>query len=308
MIGILNVNPCVDKTVFVESFAENSVAICHKYDVHSGGKGVNVARVLKSLGDDAIVFSVFAGETGKHIERMMNDEGLTSHSVWVEGLSRTYTTVVDKNNKQFAIKERGPEIKVDEVESIKQEFLKFLKKIDFLCISDTVSCENMKHFSAYAVKEAKKRNIKVFLDTDNEALLFALNAKPDIVKPNNDEIAAIIGKRENEGEYLDFLAEKGVAFPIVSLGERGCISICDGKRIKVIPPKVETVSAVGCGDSFIGGFIHSFINGCNGEQSLKYASAAGAANALDIRAAYIEKDTVEKLLKNVIVKGDKTND
>lgn len=308
MIGILNVNPCVDKTVFIDTFSENTVAVCRKYDVHSGGKGVNVARVLQSLGDETVIFSVIAGETGTHIKRMMREEGLNVHCVEVDGLSRTYTTVVDKNNNQFAIKERGPDIRKDEVEKIKHEFLKFLDKVDFLCISDTVACANMTSFSAYAVKEAKKRGIKVFLDTDNEALLLALDEAPDIVKPNNDEISAVIGKRKSDSEYLDYLIGKGVTFPIVSLGERGCISVSGEKNVRVIPPKVKTVSSVGCGDSFIGGFIHAFTNGFDFVNALKYASAAGAANALDIRAAYIEKADVERLLDNVKVEKEEIDD
>lgn len=56
MVGVLNVNPCVDKTVFVEEIRESSVIICEKIDVHSGGKGVNVARVLKSFDCESTIF------------------------------------------------------------------------------------------------------------------------------------------------------------------------------------------------------------------------------------------------------------
>lgn len=304
MIGIVTLNPCIDKTLFFDKIPSGGVNISENVFVQAGGKGINVARILKSCGVEFKVFTMIAGETGEYFKRLLEEEGISAEYCTVSGMTRTYTTLADTENRQIAFKEKGPNLNESEVEKVTEAFSKFVteNEISLLCLSDTIACCALTDFYAKAVEYAKSKGITVLLDADKEALRLALDKNPDIIKPNMDEYAEIIGKGVKEIDFaaaVEVLFEKGISNPIISLGEDGAMFFDGKKAVHGVAENVNYVNAVGCGDSFIGGLIYGIAKKFTQKERMRYALAAGAANCESPFAARISLKEIENKLCTV---------
>ena len=304
MVGIVTLNPCIDKTLFFNKLPSSGICISKKMYIQAGGKGINVARILNSCHVEYKVFSMTAGETGNHFKNLMQKDNICAQYIDVPGLTRTYTTLLDDDFNQIALKETGPQITLEEAEKIKTAFYAFIDSndISFLCLSDTIACPSLTNFYATAVEYAVNNNIPVLVDMDNEALSLALEKGPDIIKPNSEEYTAITGKDFTSADYkpaLRELSKKGIKHPIISLGKEGAVFIADEKAFHGKIDDVNYVSAVGCGDSFIGGLIYGNENALPWKECLKWAIAAGAANCEKWQAARLNFDDIKNKLGKV---------
>lgn len=302
MIGVLSLNPCVDKTMFFEKPIEFGVNLTDRTFVQAGGKGTNVIRVLNGLGRKAKLFTVIAGDTGQQLLNLLQKEEIETIYTEVSGLSRMYITVLDKEYNQIALKENGPSLTVCEVDLIKEKFLRFLENISFLCISDSFVCNTLVPFYAWAVSRAKERGIPVMADLDGEALKLALEQGPDIIKPNIDEYAEYLCR---SAEHIDIeseiraLRDKGIGNPVISLGEMGAVTLCGEDVFVFVSDSVKCVNPVGCGDSFIAGLVYGYTNNWPWKECMRWATAAGAANCEKWEAARLSLEEIKAKLGTV---------
>lgn len=303
MIGIVTLNPCVDKTLFVDSLPSMGIHTADRVTCIAGGKGNNVSRVLGSLGVERKSLVMIAGESGAHICRLMSLEGIPAQFITAPGMSRTITTIVDNNWNQLAIKEVGPQLDVENANKIIQEFKRFLKTIDFLCLSGTISCPSLYSFPKIAIGLAKEQGIPVLLDTDGPALEQGLLASPNIVKPNDAEISDALSialeNTDAEKACINRMLDMGIEHPIISLGERGCLTSDKGIIYKILPPRINTINPVGSGDSFVAGLLYGITNKMSWKDSLRWATAAGASNAAKWEAACLKMEEIVPLVNSV---------
>jgi tagatose 6-phosphate kinase len=303
MVGIVTLNPCVDKTLFLDELPRNGIHVAKKVTFLAGGKGNNVSRVLGRLGVARRSLEMIAGPTGQHIRQLLSEEGLPVEYVEVPGLSRVVTTIAGADWQQLAVKEVGPDVSRHDVDRIRERFLAFLDGISFLCLSGTISCENLLDFPAWAICEAKKRGLPVSFDNEGEALVRGLAACPDIVKPNDDEIRQAWGVtilRPQDGvAVIRRMLRQGIRHPVLSLGDNGALSAWNGRIFHIFPPRIKLVNAVGSGDCFVAGLLFGHTSGMAWDECLRWASAAGAANAARWEAAGIGPDDIRPLLDQV---------
>jgi len=83
---------------------------------------------------------------------------------------------------------------------------------------------------------------------------------------------------------------------LASLGKTGCMYATWESEEYCPAPRVETVNAIGSGDSFVAGFLYGAVKGYDIRACLSIACAAGAANAAVFPAARVTKGEIEKLL------------
>ena len=141
-----------------------------------------------------------------------------------------------------------------------------------------------------ATKEIPGWNLPGFDDSE------WCEAIPDIVKPNEDELFALTGIKDDPSKAANVLIQKGVAGVLASLGKIGCMYATWESEEYCPAPKVQTVNAIGSGDSFVAGFLYGAVKGYDIRASLSIACAAGAANAAVFPAARVTKDEIERLL------------
>ena len=156
---------------------------------------------------------------------------------------------------------------------------------------------------AEMIEIARHYKVRCVLDSSGSGLENGLQAMPFMVKPNSHELSAIVGRQlgtvEEAAEAARVYVARGVEIVAVTFGRDGAITATKDGVWRSRPPAIEFVSAVGCGDSFAAGFLYSLSCGGSIADSLKMATASGAANAQYFGAGFCKRDDVLSLLDRV---------
>ena len=117
MIITVTLNAAIDKTLAVPNFRLGRRHRAVEQTSMAGGKGVNVARALKALGQPVIATGVAGGPTGTRIIEQLTEEAILNDFVRIREESRMSTAVVDPTSgEQTEINERGPAVSETELE------------------------------------------------------------------------------------------------------------------------------------------------------------------------------------------------
>ena len=307
MIFTITPNISIDKTYVIDGFHIDKIHRPLEQHTVAGGKGINVARVYRTLGGEALAGGFIGGKSGISILSMLNDEGIPHQFVNVKDDSRFCIKVMDQQtNTQTEINEIGPEITGDELQSM-------LDLVEHLCEGCEVivmcgSCPPGVPYSFYGeiVDIARRKGCLSLLDASGEHLAHAVKHSPDIVKPNQLELSHILGRsvaslQEIVEGALEVSHNYAIGKVVVTLGGNGCIAT-DGKSVwKAKPPPIKFASAVGSGDSFAAGLLFALGNGEALPQAIKLATAAGSANAATYRAGFCSQCSIIELVDAVSI-------
>lgn len=300
MILTVTLNAAVDKRYELEHFSEgevNRTALCR---FSAGGKGLNVSRVAVLAGEEVTATGFAGGYTGKLIEKLAEEDGIMTDFVHTEAESRTCVNIFDKSSGvQTEILEGGEAISEEKVSELMKKYETLVKKADAVTISGSVPKGVGANVYIEMIKEAKRLNKPVLLDTSGSVLCECVKARPYLIKPNQDEIIQLTGfVPENEAELIkagEMLQKNGIAYVVISLGADGSLMISENGVWKASVPPVKAVNTVGCGDAMLAALAEGICRQWSEEKLLCHASAISAANALHERTGYFE----EKVYKNL---------
>lgn len=307
MILTVTLNAAVDRTLTVPNFEVGFRHRATETMTLPGGKGVNVARVVKTLGQPVIATGFAGGRTGDRIIADLNREGILCDFVRIEDVSRTSTAVVDPTTgRTTEINEYGPDITPKELELALEKIDYLLKAADLVVVAGSLPRGLEPPFYADLISRLKPSGIPVLFDTYGEALRYGIKAGPDVVFPNQVEAEMVVGYEFTSNE--DFvraaanLREVGAASAVIK-SKMGCVAqIVDGGRVHTImgkAPQVEAVSTVGSGDSIVGGYAARLLEGAPPEECLRFALACAAANALRPGAGVFDPKDAYRLAPGV---------
>lgn len=299
-------NAGLDRTYLVDQFAVDRVHRPYETRVMAGGKGINVARVLQTLGTDSVATGFLGGRTGQEVRERLAAEGIRDAFVTVEGESRLCLKILDtKARTQTEVNEAGPVVTPDAQEAFKERFSLLLSEAKTVALCGSLPPGVPPEFFRGLVKLAKERGVRTVVDTSGEALRLALEAVPDILKPNAFEASELLGREiETIGEAADAgreILRLGVQLVAITVGRCGAVIVDQSGAWFAEPPEVEFRSAVGSGDSFLAAMVHVLQDGRLPADALRYATAAGAANAASYGSGVVERHTVENLAPRVTV-------
>lgn len=308
MILCVNLNPCVDKTLFLDELRRNTIQTAARMTLTVGGKANNVARVLAAFGCDAVAMNFFGGETGRLCERLLIEEDhVRAETVWTEAPTREIITVYEQGpNRHTDIKEPSPTIRPAEREEFIERYTSLLAEAEMVSYGGSAPSASVDDLPATLCRLAAARGIPFILDTYGTAFTLALAEKPFMVKPNAAEAGPLLGfeiaDEAAQAAALETLAEKA-PLAILSLGAEGFLAARGGRRWRVRSPEVPTVNSVGSGDALVAGIIIGLRDGRPMEETLALAAAGGAANAASPLACRIGPADVEGLLGRVVVES-----
>ncbi|PYI56666.1 1-phosphofructokinase [Paenibacillus flagellatus] len=300
MITTVTLNAAIDKTYYMDSFPLGKVSRVAEMISVPGGKGINVARVARQLGAAVLATGFVGGSNGDYIVKELGKAGIDNDFVAVEGESRLCLNMIDRSaGTSTELLEPGPVISASHIEAIKAKVKSLAAESAIIAFSGSLPKGAPAPLYAELIAVAKAEGAKAFLDTSGDALLEGVAAKPYFIKPNEDEIEKLIGRKlERESDLyasMKRLMEEGVACVVVTLGASGSVAGFGGRLYRVRAPRIEAVNAVGSGDSFVAGMATAIANGAPFEDALRLATAAGTANALNAQAGDIRTDDVERL-------------
>lgn len=262
MIITVTCNPAIDKTVY-----ENKTV----FDI--GGKGINVSKVLDKLKTKSIATGFVGKENMQLVIDDLNKLNIENHFIEVDGKVRTNTKLI-VNNTLTEQNEDGPTITSDEINKL-FDYLKTFKN-EIVVISGSAPSSADKNIYKDMVTLLKDNGNFVILDCDKELFKNAIEAKPNVIKPNKDEICKYFGIEYDEDEIIRRCKKLDIDFICLSLGSEGAIFIIeDVYKCKAL--KVNYSSAVGAGDAMVAAIAYSKLNGFDNSKTIKLAMAAASA-------------------------------
>ncbi|MCE5200694.1 MAG: 1-phosphofructokinase [Armatimonadota bacterium] len=297
MIVTVTPNAAIDKTYTVEGFVLDRVHRPSASRTVAGGKGINVVRVLRTLGRSGTATGFVGGSTGESILQLIEQEGLDHDFVRVKDESRLCIAIVDPvNGTQTEINENGPQISEDEMQRMLDKISDLMSGREYVVMCGSCPPGVPKSFYADIIRMAHRAGVKTALDSSNDYLREGIKAAPYIVKPNLAELSQVAGRElltlEEIVRAARNLKQYGVEITVVTMGRSGAI-VTDGVNTwKAVPPEIEFASAVGSGDAFMAAFLDALLSSKSLPEALVIGTAAGAANATTFGAGFCSKECI----------------
>lgn len=282
MIYTITFNPSLDYVLKVPELSLGKINRSENEKIYIGGKGINVSRVLNTLGMKSIPLGFIAGFTGKELKNKLIDSGIEPEFIEVkEGNTRINIKI--KGEVETAINADGPNINDYSIALL-------LKQIDDLDSSDIVILSGYvpksidSNVYSLICKKLYDKNVPFVVDTSGKHLIDSLKYNPFLIKPNKEELEECLGIKVESVEDLrngiKRLQELGALNVLISLGEDGAMLIDDeGREYSLTAPDVNVVNTVGAGDSMVAGFMYGFLKNRDYREALMYGVACGSATA-----------------------------
>jgi 1-phosphofructokinase family hexose kinase len=309
MIITVTLNAAIDKTLAVPNFRLGRRHRAVEQTAMAGGKGVNVARALRALGQPVIATGIAGGPTGTRIVEHLTEEGILNDFVRIREESRTSTAVVDPTSgEQTEINEYGPQVSELELELFVDKLLYLAKGAAVSVFAGSLPRGVDGELYARLIEEMKRLDVLTVLDSEGEPLRAATRRGPDIVSPNELEAEGLVGHEFSDDEdrrtAVGEMVEVGAREAIMTLPE-GCLAMLGegGERhlYKATLEPLEPVSRVGSGDAFLAGFVAARYGNRGPEECLRFAVACGAESTQHFGAGVLDQREVERLAPEVRV-------
>jgi 6-phosphofructokinase 2 len=307
-IVTLTINPAVDIFVNVDHVEPTRKLRCSAPKRDPGGGGINVARVAYRLGADVTAIYPIGGAIGKLLQRLLEREGIASIVTPSHVETRENFTAYEKDSgEQYRFVLPGSKLHPAEWEACLDKLVTLAEKPRFVVASGSVPPGVPEDFFARVARHAKALGAAMVLDTSGAALGAALEEGVALVKPNQNELADFTGiTLANDEDRLaacrKLIVGGGTEMVALTLGEDGAMLVTAERAWRAAPLAVEMASAVGAGDSFLGGMVAALAAGSPMEEAFRMGVAAGSAAVMSPGTELSREEDVKRLLPLVEIR------
>ena len=305
MIITVTMNPAIDKTVRSHSILAGGLNRVEDVVTDAGGKGINVSKMIAALGGTSVATGFLGGGAGIEIERVLKNLGVQTDFVAVKHPTRTNLKVLSDDFGVTEFNEPGASVSPSEMDTLCQKLYNHAKPgVIFVLAGSLPQGVDTDIYQKLTVS-LKQKGALVFLDADSQALGRAVEASPDLIKPNKFELAGYFGK----GSELSLkecatlcreLTARGVGIVALSMGAQGALFVTRGEMLYAPGLPVKALSTVGAGDSMVGAMAYALNMGNMDFRSAAKLAVAASAGAVTTRGTTPpSRETVNKLLELV---------
>lgn len=307
MILTITLNPSVDIAYQLDTFHLDTVNRVENVQKTAGGKGLNVTRVLKQIGEDVVATGFIGGEIGSYVKKQLTRNDIKNSFVEIGNETRNCIAVLH-DGKQTEILEQGPTIQEHEALNFIEHLEIILNNVDVVVISGSLPKGLASNYYVKIIELCKKCGVAVVLDCSGKALKNVLESqqKPTVIKPNTEELSQLIGKEVTDDiqelkSVLSGQLFQGIDWIVVSLGAKGAFAKHKDKFYRVKIPKIKVVNPVGSGDSTVAGIAAGLVHALPEAELLKNATVLGMLNAQEERTGYVNLENAESLYSQIEV-------
>lgn len=297
MIYTVTFNPSLDYIVTVDHFKAGQINRTADELIYPGGKGINVSIVLKNLGFENTALGFMAGFTGREIQRLLEEMGVSTDFIHVaNGTSRINLKM--RSDQETEINGRGPLIGDKDIERLYRQ-LDSLKEGDILALSGSIPSSMPETIYMDIMQYLEGRGIEVAVDATRDLLVKVLPYHPFVIKPNNHELGEIfrteITSKDDVIRYAHKLQEMGARNVLVSMAGDGAVLVTEnGEEYRAFAPKGILRNSVGAGDSMVAGFLAGYLKNHDYREAFRMGVCTGSASAFS--DALATKEEVEALI------------
>jgi tagatose 6-phosphate kinase len=270
----------------------------------AAGKSVNVAKVLKALGEHPVATGFLGGDRGKELRALLEAQGIELDFVTVASRTRQCITIFDTSAGTHTelVEESQPVAEAD-YEKLMAIIRRRVKGCRAVVMSGTITTGGPADLYLHGTRLAHEAGAISVVDAQGAALIETLNAKPGLVKPNRPELAATAGRElPDETAVMSAmreLCERGAQRVVVTAGKEPTLAF-DGRSFwRIHAPRIKAMNPIGSGDAFTAGLVWRLLRGEGLGEACRWASATGAANALTPMAGEVHRNDVERLVAEV---------
>lgn len=300
----ITMNPVIDKTTTTEMVMPHKKIRCNPPTYEPGGGGINVSRAIHKLGGSSVAWYLAGGKTGNLLQELLENEGVDQKRFDTNKDIRENLLVYSKNtDENYRITMAGPEMDKRDWQQILDEIKKLNQKPEYIVASGSLPIGVPDDFYAQLAKIAKKIDSKLILDCSGEPLKKALEEGVFMIKPNLKEMAFLLGKEDITSQDLenkahDFIKNDSCQMMVISLGAKGAMLASRENLIEYfVPPVMPVNSAVGAGDSMIGGLLVGLVKNYWASQAVQYGVAAGTAATMTEGSQLCTKEDTDEIYK-----------
>lgn len=280
MIVTLTPNPSLDRTLELPALAHGEVVRATATRVDPGGKGINVALALTRTGHAARAVVPIGGREGEQLADAIRDTGIEVVAVPITEVVRTNVSLVEPDGTVTKINASGPRLSAQEAAALTTATTQALDGASWVAGCGSLPPGAPADLYAELVVAGHAGGVQVAIDASGDALRAAIDACPDLIKPNVHELAQLTGTRLTRlGGVIDAAAslhERGITTVVVSLGADGALLLDASGAWQATTPPIVVRSTVGAGDALVAGLLAA--DG-HGPAALRSGVAYGTAAA-----------------------------
>jgi 1-phosphofructokinase family hexose kinase len=307
MIVCVSANPGIDRRICVPGIQIGAVNRVRSATAAGGGKAGHVALALHALGAESVLVGFLGGATGAECEADLREHGVHVLPVRTAAATRVNLEIIDDSGAVTELLEPGGPVTPAEATSFLHACQGLLQhgEPSVLAISGSLPAGLPADFYLQLVDTAHERSHVALVDTSSEPLQQVLRAKPDLVKVNRSEAAAVVGRRLEHLADTVWAARQlqsgGARSVAISCGADGLVALMRGEADPFVAHStpISTHSAVGCGDATLAGFAAAYSRRLDTMDTLRLAVACGAANCLAPGPGRIDASHVQVLMKEI---------
>lgn len=281
MIVTLTPNPSVDRTIAVDQLRHGEVHRATSSRVDAGGKGVNVSRALAAQGVATTAVLPVGGPEGRLMEALLDAAAVPRVAVPVAGSLRMNVTVVEPDGTTTKLNEPGPQLTDPELDALTAAALDRAAGASWIVGCGSLAPSMPTDLYAELVRRAHDLGVRIAIDSSGAAMRAAVAAGPDLIKPNHEELAELVGRDlPTLADVVDAargLVAGGIATVVVSLGGDGAVLVDADSAIHARTRIPRRVSTVGAGDCFLAGTLAAIAAGRDARDALLSGSTWGSA-------------------------------
>ena len=189
----------------------------------AAGKSINMAKVLKVLGEQPVATGFLGGDRGEFLQRALAEQGVESDFVTVSTRTRQCITVIDESaGTHTELVEESRPVAAADFDKLMAVIRRRAPDCRALVMSGTIVSGGPANLYFECMRLAAKAGVFSVVDGQGMALLEALQAKPGLVKPNRTELAATLGWNSRmmpvSGKRCAKLCERGAQQVVVTAG------------------------------------------------------------------------------------------
>lgn len=300
MIYTVTFNPSIDYIMFTNGFEIKGLNRATSTYKFAGGKGINVSRVLKTLGVSSTALGFAGGFPGEFIDQTLEESQIKTDFIKVDDDTRINVKL--KSGDETEINAPGPSITDDQFLALLNQ-IKQTTKEDTVIVAGSVPKSIPSDAYAQIAEITQSTGAKLVVDAEKDLVNTVLKYQPLFIKPNKDELEEMFDMTvESDQDVVKYgreILKEGAQSVIISLGGDGAIYIDKTRSIKAQNPKGQVVNTVGSGDSTVAGMVAGLESGLSLEDAFQQAVASGTATAFTEDLATIED--IEKIKSQVTI-------
>jgi 1-phosphofructokinase len=277
-IVTLSLNPAIDQTAVIANFTAGTVNRVEQEQSDPGGKGINVASFLAHVGLKVAATGFLGNANDSLFVQLFAAKGIEDRCVRVQGQTRVNIKILDPiGDRVTDINFPGLAVNAADLTRLMDALDALAGESDWFVLSGSIPAGVPDGIYDDLVRRLKARGKRVLLDGSGPAFALAIDASPDIVKPNIDELRELLGEPlASESEVLAgarTLIERGVGLVAVSMGGEGALFVERDHAVRAVPPRIKVRSTVGAGDAMVAGLLASTLRGFDLADRARLATA-----------------------------------